>query len=541
MVDDANSTEDLESRYTELFQLVPVSIWVDDFSELKVFLDDLQANSVSDFNEYFSEHPDRIFDVIRTIHVVDVNEYTIMMYEARDKTEMLGSLEKVFTQESLTTFKDAIIAFVEGKPYFEGEGINQTLGGRILNVFIKIRYPDKPEQLNKVILSITDITHLKEMQNKFHEMEERYRIMLENASDVISLLDENMKIEYINENEAKLLGFEKQELIGKSALAFDRIHPDDLAIAIETFKKGFELGEGSGEFRISHKDGHYIWFDMKGKTFVDKDGKKWALLISRDISESKKMKEELMQFNQELEQRVNERTGDLELAKERLIRQEKLAAAGKISSTISHELRNPLAAISNSIYYLNMKLGNADEKIRRHIELIHAEVDRSRQIITKLLDYTRIKQPKFTTANIMVVMSNALNHVTVPDGITIQTIDNAGDLQMDIDSDLIQQAFINIITNAIQAMPQGGSLYITIDLDGEQVIVKFKDSGVGIPPENIQKLLEPLFTTKKSGIGLGLALVKDIVDKHGGEINVESAEGLGTTFTIFLPSTRDSE
>jgi PAS domain S-box-containing protein len=811
VVDDPNVTENLDSRYKELFQLVPVSIWEENFSELQGFLDDLQANGVSNFNEYLSEHPDFIFDAFRMIHVVDVNDYTIMMYEARDKAELLESTENIFTQESIMAYKDAIIALVEGKPYFEGESTTQTLGGKTLNVLIKIHYPDKPEQLNRVVISITDITHLNEMKRELQESEnryrslfdnissgvaiyeaiedgndfvikefnkaaeniervnatqiigkkvtdvfpgtekmglmdvfrsvwntgiqqflpatfytderisgwrenfvyriskdeivavyndisekinneemirqyeenlrnseEKYRMMLENASDMVTVLDENMKTEYVNENQAKLLGYEREEMIGSPALV--RIHPEDIPFVIKTFKESFERGEGSGEARMLHKDGSYTWFDIKGKTFVGKEGKKWALLQSRDISESKKMKEELMQLNQELEQRVEERTianekllksekrykimlenasdmvevlddnmiheyvnenelkllgyeledligksvlefvhpddiksnieqfmagfargegagefrirckdgrytwfdikgktfndpdgtkkalllsrdiseskrmkdelvelnkdleqrveertRDLEETQEKLIRQEKLAAVGKISSTISHELRNPLATINNSVYFLNMKLGDADEKIRKHIEIIQAEVDRSRQIISNLLDFTRIKQLKFAKANILVVIKNALSHVAVPDGITIQTLDNAGDLQLDVDSDLIQQVFINIITNAIQAMPQGGNLSITIESDGDLVTVKFKDSGVGIPPENIPKLFEPLFTTKKSGIGLGLTLVKDIIDRHGGEINVESDEGLGTTFTIILP------
>jgi len=445
-------------------------------------------------------------------------------------TEVFPGIEEMGLMDVLrSTWNAGTRQFLPATFYSDGRisGWRENFVYRLSNGEIVAVYNDVSEKIN-------DEEIIRQTEEKLRKSEEKYRIMFENASDIITVLDSEMRSENVTDNLKEILGYERDELNGKSVL--DWIHPEDADRVRMQFETGFARGEGIVEYRFRHKDGHYIWLEAKGKIFTDLDGQKKALILTRDISENIRIKQELIELNQELEQRVEERTRDLKETQEKLMRQEKFAAVGKVSGIISHELRNPLATISNSIYYLNMKLGNTDEKIQKHVKLIQTELDRSRKIITDLLNFTRMKQLEFTRANLMAVIRDSLNHVAVPDGITVQVIDNAGDLQLDIDPDLIQQAFINIITNAIQAMSQDGSLCITIGYDEERVTVAFKDTGIGIPPENIQKLFEPLFTTKKSGIGLGLAYVKDIIDKHGGEIQVESTEGIGTTFTIFLPS-----
>jgi PAS domain S-box-containing protein len=385
----------------------------------------------------------------------------------------------------------------------------------------------------KLLFVSRDITSRKLAEAQLQESESRYRIMLENASDMVSLLDDNMCYEFVNQNQLKILSYEREELIGKSVVDF--IHPDDLECSIEEFMCSFMKGEGSGEFRLKHKDGYYIWFETKGTTYLDNHGNRKALMLSRDVSESKRMKDELLKLNQELENRVEERTYQLRAAQERLIRQEKLAAVGKIAGTISHELRNPLGAIGNSIYFLNMKLSDADEKVRKHIGSIQNAVDRARRIITDLLDFTRIKQPDFITGDIVPIIKVALAQVTMPPGINARFDAQPASILIKMDPALLQQAFINLITNAVQAMQQGGSIVITLSTSEDRAIILFQDSGVGIPKENMAHLFEPLFSTKKAGIGLGLSLVKDIVDKHEGSITVESEVNQGTTFQLSFP------
>ncbi len=222
-------------------------------------------------------------------------------------------------------------------------------------------------------------------------------------------------------------------------------------------------------------------------------------------------------------------------SQEQLYRKEKLATIGKIAGSIGHEIRNPLGVISNSTYFLNIKLKDSDEKVKKHLNILQREILRVNEIISDLLDFTRIKQPFFKEVDINIFIKDILENFKFPENIILKKHLDAELPRIQIDSNQIQQAFQNIILNAIQAMPEGGKLEIKTLTSENTVEIVFKDTGVGIPRENLQKIFEPLFTTKAKGIGLGLSIVKDIVESHKGMIYVESEVDVDTSFTVKLP------
>ncbi|HUY01435.1 MAG TPA: ATP-binding protein [Candidatus Deferrimicrobium sp.] len=244
---------------------------------------------------------------------------------------------------------------------------------------------------------------------------------------------------------------------------------------------------------------------------------------------------ERFKITAELEIRVAERTKELREAQEQLIRKEKLATVGKLASSIGHELRNPLGVINNSIYYLKMKLKDADEKILKYLSVIENEVQKSNKIITDLLDFSRIKPLSLKESDINSIIKDSLNNIIVPESISVQLDFDSQIPKTFVDPIQIQQILDNIILNAIQAMPEGGALFIKTAIEDNWIKIVVKDTGSGIPKENFEKIFEPLFTTKARGIGLGLPIVKDIVEKHKGRIELESILNNGTTFIINLP------
>lgn len=262
--------------------------------------------------------------------------------------------------------------------------------------------------------------------------------------------------------------------------------------------------------------------------------------------ENARLFEELEKWGSELEARVEERTSELEEAQERLIRAERLAVIGQLGASVGHELRNPLGIIKNSIYYLKMKLGYADEKVQKHLNIMEREIARSNKIINDLLSFARSKKPILQKTQINNIVRDALSRTTVPDKVAVIT-ELGGHLPpLMADPDQIEQVFINLISNAVQAMPDGGRLIIKSEVQripppdfgsrtSDFVVISFTDTGCGIPEENIGKLFEPLFTTKAKGIGLGLAVCKQIIEAHQGTIEVESEVGKGTTFRVKLP------
>jgi signal transduction histidine kinase len=254
--------------------------------------------------------------------------------------------------------------------------------------------------------------------------------------------------------------------------------------------------------------------------------------LQAEIAERKPLKE----YSERLEEMVEERTKELREAQEALIRQEKLAVLGQLAGGVGHELRNPLGAIKNAAYFLNMVLEEPDPEVKETLEILEKEVATSERTISGLLDFARPKPPTRRRTDIEEVVQEALSRVTVPENVeVVSQLDGRLPIIL-ADSDQLGQVFGNIILNAVQAMPEGGQLIIKSQVPSpEWVAVSFMDTGVGIPEENLGRLFEPLFTTKAKGIGLGMAVTKTLVEGHGGKIEVESEVGVGTTFTVRLP------
>jgi PAS domain S-box-containing protein len=258
-------------------------------------------------------------------------------------------------------------------------------------------------------------------------------------------------------------------------------------------------------------------------------------LYGRDITDLKNTQQALIRLNAELEEKVAERTASLEEVQERMMRQEKLATIGKLAGNIAHELRNPLGVITNSIYYLGMRMPVIDEKIQTHLKLIEDESARASKIISDLLDFARIRPDEATPVNLGEVIMESLDRVQKPSNIEVELNEAENSRQILVDPLRMQQVFQNIISNAYQAMPGGGKLTISVQEQGEMIEIAFTDTGEGIPEANMPKIFEPLFSTKIHGIGLGLPISKEIVEEYGGSILVESTVGVGTTFRVQLP------
>lgn len=246
--------------------------------------------------------------------------------------------------------------------------------------------------------------------------------------------------------------------------------------------------------------------------------------------------EELRAVNEEL-QASNE---ELRETQEQLIRSEKLAAIGQLAGGVGHELRNPLGAIKNAVYYVKGKvakseLGQKEPRVIEFLDIADDEVNSSNKIINDLLGFSRVGKPAVSPSRIKGVIDDALSHLTIPENIEMVKKLDADLPEVNIDTDQIRQVLVNMIMNAMQAMPEGGRLTISVRERDKFLEVEISDTGCGIPKEAIGKIFDPLFTTRAKGIGLGLAVCKAVIERHEGNIEVESEVGKGATFTIRLP------
>jgi signal transduction histidine kinase len=227
-------------------------------------------------------------------------------------------------------------------------------------------------------------------------------------------------------------------------------------------------------------------------------------------------------------------------AQDQLLRTEKLAVIGQLSAGVAHDLRNPLGAINNAIYYLKRRLGasemaQSNPRIGQFLQVIEDEVAHSNQIITDLMGFARISSPSLSSANLGETIQDMLSSIEVRNNVRIVKRFEPELPEVLADPEQLRRVFINLTMNAQEAMPDGGELTISTRRVNGFAEAAFSDTGIGIPDENLKKVFDPLFTTKTKGTGLGLAVCQEIVTRHRGTIGVASKPGEGTTFTVRLP------
>jgi two-component system sensor histidine kinase HydH len=223
---------------------------------------------------------------------------------------------------------------------------------------------------------------------------------------------------------------------------------------------------------------------------------------------------------------------------QRVERTERLAALGRLAASVAHEIRNPLGAIRGLVQYFQATWKDNPEQ-RAYLDVIVREVDRLNRVVSDLVEFARPRQPQREPHDLLAVVRHAVT-LLEPDarakGLQIVPDLNGTLPPLPIDRDMLLQALLNILLNAIEAMQPGGRLRIRVAEHPPWVEVAVQDTGCGIAPEHAERLFDPFFTTKPQGTGLGLAIAHSVVQAHDGEIAVASTPGLGTTVTIHLPT-----
>ena len=357
--------------------------------------------------------------------------------------------------------------------------------------------------------------HLEELVQKrteeFLESEKRYSVLVEEASDGVVIAQDG-KIVFANKKALEICGYSRDELIG---LPFEKLVDEKY---LQLLKERHERRLQGEKVPVTYeaegiaKTGERLPVEVSA-TRIDYQGRPASLVIVRDIRERKQMEEERLKL-------------------------EKLATIGELATMVGHDLRNPLQSIENAVYHLNNELTRLSpsipQKTMEMLQVINNSIGYANKIIRDLQDFSATKKPILKKININAVVKEALSQVEAPENVELFT--ELGRLpEIMADKDMIKRVFLNSAVNGIQAMENGGRLKVSTKKTKGFIEVSFKDTGVGIPKESMEKLFTPFFTTKAKGIGMGLAICKKFVESHGGSIEVESEEGKGTTFTVKLP------
>jgi PAS domain S-box-containing protein len=343
----------------------------------------------------------------------------------------------------------------------------------------------------------------------------------------------------LNEAYVRVMGYPAEEILGRTLAELQIfVNPAERDFMLQQIEAQNELRDY--ELLIKARSGQIRQLLVSMEPIIyDQQPSLIATFI--DITERKQAEQKLAEYSTRLSEMVDERTRELRQAQERLVRQERLAVLGQLAGSVSHELRNPLGVISNAVYYLSLAQPQADPKVLEYLEIIRAEMRIADKIVADLLNYARLKTAEREPVTVEPLILRTLERYPVPKEVDL-TLKIQPDLPLVwVDSDQITRVLGNLLVNAFQAMEGHGELVLrayTVTED-HLVSIVIEDTGGGISPENLTKIFEPLFTTKARGIGLGLAICKNLVESNGGRIEVDSELGKGSTFTVSLPTTQE--
>jgi len=348
--------------------------------------------------------------------------------------------------------------------------------------------------------------------------EEKYRTVVEGALDGVAIIGEDYSYKYVNQKLAETVGYTVRELIGMDFR--NLLDEESKALMADRYlrrQRGEKLSPRF-ELNILRKDGEIRNLEVSARAIKDSKGEVNIIAFNKDITEKKKMEEQLLQ-------------------------NEKLRALGEMASGVAHDFNNALAAILGNTQLLLYTV--KDEEIRESLQIIEKVARDSAQTVRRLQDFTRrrVHQELFKI-DVNSIVKDAIE-ITKPKwkdevqgrGIHIEMATNFEEISPVLgNAPEMREVIANMIFNAIEAMPEGGKIEIQTFERKEKVFIRISDTGIGMSEEVMKKIFEPFFTTKPfSNTGLGLSMSYGIIKRFGGEIEVESKVGKGTTFTMLLP------
>lgn len=386
--------------------------------------------------------------------------------------------------------------------------------GNWLPLNIKVT-PLKTEsgEVNDFVLFVhnqsTDSIFEEQLKNSLKELIDIKHALDE--SSIIAITDPRGKIIYVNDKFCEISQYTRDELIGKDHRVINSgFHNKDF------FKQLYRtIGTGNvwkGEIQNKAKDGSFYWVHTTIVPFLNDNGKPYQYVsIRTDITDRKK-------------------------AEEMVMRSKELAIIGELSAGIAHEIRNPLTMLKGYTEFL--KDETKEQENLEYFDILLEEIDRIDFIVGEFMALAKPKAAEFMKKNVNTIVKQItlfLKSEAKYNNVSISIEEFPQPLLIQCDENRLKQVFLNIMKNGMESMPKGGHLYVSIKKENNQAVVTIRDEGVGIPAEQLKKLSEPFFSTKKKGNGLGLMVSYKIIDEHQGTVQVESEVDKGTTFIISLP------
>jgi two-component system NtrC family sensor kinase len=488
---DESRRKQMEAEFRRLFEHVGVGVYIS--SKEGKFLDANQA--LLDMLGYDSKQEFLSMDIARDLY--------LRPEDRRRFQDLIEEQGRVIDYEVEFKRKDGTPIPVLHTGHVRTDGEGTVLGYEGINV---------------------DLSQRKKIERELKEANTFMFRVIQSSPNAIMAADMKGNIMVWNRSAEETLGYSMDDVIGKMNIV--EIYPEGMAKKVMQMLRSEDYG-GVGRLR-SHpmvyvrKDGRIVEGNLSAAILYDADGKEVATLgIFVDLAERLEMERKLHQ------------------TQEQLLQSEKLAAMGRLTSQIAHELNNPLYGIMNTLELLKTEVP-PESKRRKILEMALSETVRLTEMLRKMLSFSKPDEEARQPTDINVILDEIilLHEKQLRErSIKIVTSFSTELEKVHASKNQLRQAFLNMIANARDAMPDGGTLTVTTQSVGENLHIEISDTGVGIREENLDKIFDAFFTTKDSikGVGLGLSVCYGFIEDHGGDIKVRSRRGEGTTFTIILP------
>jgi len=518
-----------EARYRVLFENSPVAIIEYDLRGLRAWLAGLRAEGVADFNTYADAHPEVFNHTLNGMVLTGVNNATFRLVGAADNAEVFASLSRIVTSDVVMVRRALCHALWDGKTAIEGEMQINAIDGTPRRVFYRWWVPSVGGEPNyawsQVVL--VDLTGIKRTEAALAAERERLAVTLRAMAESVITTDVQGRVLFLNEAACELTGW-------TATTAMGRLLEEVCVLRHEKSRQALPplVAAAISSDRVADLPPRTALFDrtatprlVEGRCAPIHDVHNQAIgavLVLRDVTERARLEAEIL-------------------------RASKLESVGVLAGGIAHDFNNLLTVVMG-----NITLAMLDEKVMaaagRWLQNAEVGVMRARDLTHQLLTFARGGEPVRSAVNLPDIIKEAAQFALHGSKARCDFTIDEGLWTADVDKGQIGQVVQNLVLNAVQAMPEGGVIQIRLANQrlgqatvaqlgaGEYLCVTLQDTGEGIPAENLPHIFEPYFTTKKSGNGLGLAMVYSIIRRHSGHIEAESELGRGTRFRFWLPA-----
>lgn len=441
---------------------------------------------------------------------------------AKRKEEMVGNnlLDLLYHSDSSTRKRQMLKAVMDDSitykrpKNFEGLILDENNNERLICWSITPILAES-KKLEGILLVGNDISELREREASLKKIDETLKNIFASIKEyALFVINLDGNITYYGMGSERLFGWRKNEIIFKHVSTLFREEDTKSSLPLLLEQVG-QTDKYETEIELVKKDKSSFPVILSVSQFLDAEGNITGyIFIAKDITERKKLEYQIFQA-------------------------EKLAAIGQLAAGMAHEINNPLFVISGRTEML-LEQKRMSQKLKQDLDIISAQSDKIRKLVDRVLKFSRQTTPKFEMININDTIEGVLpllSYHNLPN-IKIEIIKDFYENLSSVKGDLnqLQEVFVNLFINAIQAMPQGGRLTVkTQGLENQYVEIKIADTGCGIPPQNLKNIFMPFFSTKKEGTGLGLSICYNIIKNHNGSIDIESQVNKGTVFIIKLP------